>query len=463
MDGRPIEEYELVDRLKWFTKIRYYAALGIVISAILVRYFAYISFNIQAVINIAFVIAIYNLALTIGIIATGRAKDVSTQNKITRLLAYAQSFADVIALTAVLYFTGTVENPFMYFYIFQLIFVSILLSPRASIVQAAFSIALFTSLTLSEYYGWIPHNHLKGFLPVELYKNPRYVAGNLIALTSTIIFSTIIFHSIITHLRQRELQIINLTQELEHRILESQTSYEKLQLLTIEKARYVRKISHEIKSPLSAIQTTALTLLDGYAGEVPKTQKKLLNSIIQRAKAMSNLILDMLALSKVNESLPHKVPEQIDVREITLSQIKDFETAIAHKKLKIVKNIHKTPLMWAFKDEVEELIQNLIENAVKYTPEEGSITCVLEFNDKAVKLTISDSGIGIEQNEIPLLFDEFYRSKKAKKYDEEGTGLGLSIVKSIVEKHRGTIDVSSEPGKGTTFSVNIPIETGFEK
>jgi signal transduction histidine kinase len=225
----------------------------------------------------------------------------------------------------------------------------------------------------------------------------------------------------------------------------------------------MRKISHELKSPLSAIQTTAQTLIEGYAGDIPVTQKNLLETIVRRTKSMSNLVIDMLSLSKVAESLPHKVPEPVDFREILLEEIKSFDPIIKKKNLKLNESLVEVPKIWAFKEEIAELVKNLTENAVKYTPENGNVSLVLNSQKKAIRLIVSDSGIGIEPKDLPRLFEQFFRGETAKKIDKEGTGLGLAIVKTIVEKHKGKIEVLSKPGKGSAFTVTIPLKTGFER
>lgn len=463
MDGRAPEEYELIDRLQWFVTIRYFVALALAALALAVRYVANIEFDLPSVLYVTFFIALYNVFLNLGNVLLLKIKDFSQQILFGKILAYTQSFTDIIALTVILYLTGSIENPFIFYYVFHLLFAAILLSPAASIIEAIFIIVIFSAVVAAEFYGILPHKHLDGFIPVELFRNAHYVIGTLAALYSTIIFSVIISASIITNLRRRERQIIELSEELERRAISCELAYDELQNLSVEKAKYIRKISHELKSPVSAIQTAAETLIEGYAGDIPEQQRKLLRSIIRRSRGMINLIVDMLSLSKVSETLPRKFPEPTDLGDIIWRQLRSFEPFVFKKNLKLHTDIMKPPGIWAFKEEMSELVKNLLENAIKYTPEGGDISVVLSPQKKAIKLVVSDSGIGIKPFEAKLVFEEFYRGDRAKQFDEEGSGLGLSIVKNIAEKHGGAVEVFSKPGKGTTFTVSVPYRTGFEK
>lgn len=461
MDGHGLEEHELIERLNWLINIRFIAIAAVIVLALGVRFAFNVAFELTSVLIIAVIVLAYNLLFAyLNNRFLHKIKDLDQKAAVAHRFANFQSFLDILALTAILYYTGSIESPFAFYYIFHLVFLGILLSKVAAFLQTLLALSLYTGLVLAEYYGLLGHVHPGGYLVEEAYRNPVFVAGNLFVLITTVTFSVWLTVSIIHNLRRREGQIIELSNELEKRAISCEIAYGELSDISLEKARYVRKITHELKSPLAAIQSLALAILGGYVGKVHDKQKQMLQSIVNRANGMSTLIADMLTLARSRESLPHAKAEPVDVTKIVGLLIKRFSAELNKKQLKVSLDINRTPEITAYKDEISELIKNLLENAVKYSSRGGRISVVLNSADKGIRLIVSDNGIGIREQDLGNIFEEFYRSDEARTRQKEGTGLGLSIVKEIVEKHNGRIDVFSKPGKGSTFNVWIPLNTG---
>lgn len=215
-------------------------------------------------------------------------------------------------------------------------------------------------------------------------------------------------------------------------------------------------VSHELRTPITSIKSYTETLLDG-AMEDPETSKRFLSVIDSEADRMTRLVKDLLQLSRLDNQQMNWKMEKVFLDTIvkTIVERMQIEAQRKHQKLESYV-IGDIPAINADKDRLEQVIVNLISNAIKYTPEHGEITVYVGiiYNDIYVKVT--DTGIGIPKESLPRVFERFYRVDKARSRDMGGTGLGLSIAKEIVQAHGGTISISSEMGKGTEVTVKLP-------
>lgn len=219
---------------------------------------------------------------------------------------------------------------------------------------------------------------------------------------------------------------------------------------------FVANVSHELKTPLTSIQGFIETLQNG-ALENREIAYKFLDIIKLESDRLSRLINDILSLSELESGKGNKLLEKINLVEIAQETIELAKSHANVKKISIGAVFACDPI-WirASRDRVKQMLINLIDNAIKYTPEEGSITVLVEELGNKVVLRIRDTGIGIAKEHIPRIFERFYRVDKSRSRSQGGTGLGLAIVKHIVLSMKGKIEVSSEVGKGTEFIVYIP-------
>lgn len=218
---------------------------------------------------------------------------------------------------------------------------------------------------------------------------------------------------------------------------------------------FVANVSHELKTPITSIRGFSETLLDG-AAEDPEAREQFLKIIFDESRRIQLLIDDLLILSKLekDESMLDYVSLDVDMVVEEIYPLIDQHA----KQKEIVLNIDvpEGVTVEADLDKLKQLFINLLSNAVSYTPEQGSVSLKVAEEGEHVKFLIKDTGIGIEKEALPRIFERFYRVDKARSRDTGGTGLGLAIVKHIVELHEGEIEVDSELGKGTTFTIYIP-------
>ncbi len=229
--------------------------------------------------------------------------------------------------------------------------------------------------------------------------------------------------------------------------------------LTEHRRDFVANVSHELKTPLSAIRGFAETLLDG-AMEDPEAGKPFLQRIVKQCTRLDALLSDLLTLSTLEHASSRRPNEAVRLDAI-LREVLEMLGALAtarniqiSTRLDRVSELHGDPVA------LERLCANLFENAVKYNRDGGRVDVRLFEKAGEVILEISDTGIGIPEAALDRLFERFYRVDKGRSRREGGTGLGLAIVKHATQMHGGRIDVHSQLGQGTTFTVRLPLAPG---
>ncbi|WP_226528546.1 two-component system histidine kinase PnpS [Metabacillus niabensis] len=218
---------------------------------------------------------------------------------------------------------------------------------------------------------------------------------------------------------------------------------------------FVANVSHELKTPITSIKGFSETLLDGALSD-KQTAEYFLSIILKESDRLQTLIQDLLDLSKIEQQGFLLSIQPCDLREI----LEDISVILESKAKE--KNVELNMILPENSTYIEgdvyrlkQIFINLINNALTYTPQGGSVSVSVGKQDNYVRVTVSDTGIGIKSEEIPRIFERFYRVDRARSRNSGGTGLGLAIVKHLVEAHKGQISVQSEVGKGTTFTVKL--------
>ncbi len=448
---------ELLARLRWFINLRWLAAAAVAVLAVALRLLG-VEVQVVPLLAVAVAIAAYNLlfwlhARSLPQRANWPVGAVASAN--------LQIGLDLVALTVLLHYVAGVENPFYLYYAFHVIIASILLSAWATYLHTTLAVTLFTGLVALEYWGVLPHVHVPGLLPSPAYRHGLYVLAVLAAFSSTLYLAAFVATSIVGTLRARQREVIALSRTLERREADLRSAYDRLQETERAKSEYMRRVSHDLRSPLGAAQSMLAVVLQNLAGPLPEPARAMLQRVAQRQREMLAVVNDLLALSRAREVRMEGVRRPVPLADLAARVAAEFQAQAESKGLDLSTSIPPDlPAVWGDPDGLQEMLSNLISNAVKYTPPGGRVRVELARADDAVRLQVSDTGIGIEQEEIPRIFEEFYRTGRARELVREGTGLGLSIVKAVVEAHRGRIDVESAPGRGTTFTVTLPIGRG---
>ena len=222
------------------------------------------------------------------------------------------------------------------------------------------------------------------------------------------------------------------------------------------KSDFVSSVSHEFKTPITSIKALTERLLEGNVKD-PKRMREYYSEIFRDTENLSHLVGNFLDFSKMEEGKKQYNIEETDFKLWLEQTVTDFFRRSIRRNYNINTNINEPSLPVKIdKNAMKLVVNNLLDNAVKFSPENSEIKVVLEKQGEKLLLKIKDDGIGIPKNEQASIFEKFYRGKDASQYSTTGTGLGLTIVKQIVEAHGGEIWVESEPGKGSRFTVTIP-------
>ena len=232
-----------------------------------------------------------------------------------------------------------------------------------------------------------------------------------------------------------------------------------LQLIQERQSDFVANASHELSTPLTAIRGFAETLVDG-AADNPEDSRRFAAIILSEADRMQRLVQDLLQLAKIESAeyrqQIHLAP--IQVQPLYEAVVQELSPAWTQKQLTLSIDIPQEPLwVLADPDRLKQILVNLIDNAIKYTPDKGFIQISAGKIGKNIQFVVKDSGIGIPPEDLPRIFDRFYRIDKARTRSISGTGLGLAIVKHLLDALDGTIEVESQPRDGTTFRFFLPV------
>ncbi|WP_226085472.1 two-component system histidine kinase PnpS [Mesobacillus sp. S13] len=219
---------------------------------------------------------------------------------------------------------------------------------------------------------------------------------------------------------------------------------------------FVANVSHELKTPITSIKGFSETLLDG-AMHDKATLEAFLEIILKESDRLQVLIQELLDLSKIEQHGFRLTRGSVDLVKEASEVIEILQRRAEQKDilLTLKQSTSEDAVIEGDSDRLKQVLINLVSNAITYTPNGGRVDILLSVQEDSVMVVVRDSGIGIEKSEIPRIFERFYRVDKARSRNSGGTGLGLAIVKHIIEAHKGHIEVDSQIGKGTTFTIKL--------
>ena len=225
------------------------------------------------------------------------------------------------------------------------------------------------------------------------------------------------------------------------------------------KTDFVNMVAHELRSPLVAIKQQNNVLLEGLCGPLGEKQHEFVSRGSNKIDALLELINDLLDVAKIEAGkyLQRRVPT--DIGQIIEEAVALMESRAKEKGIALSFSLKDLKPVQADPKNIEEILNNLISNAINYSPEGGQVSVSAQGLGEYMKIKVEDTGVGISPEELPKIFDKFYRVKHPKTRQVTGTGLGLAIVKGIVDAHQGTIDVESVVDKGTIFKILLPMIT----
>ena len=224
---------------------------------------------------------------------------------------------------------------------------------------------------------------------------------------------------------------------------------------------FVANVSHELKTPIGALLLLSEAVLG--AKDDPEAVTKFATRMQIESKRLTDLVQEIINLSRLQDSDPLSVPSELNVQDLVSEAIDQSQVGADNRKIKISTGDIANGVVLGDRDQLIMAIQNLVENAVNYSPEGTQVTVSSIVKDGIITISITDQGIGIPENEKERIFERFYRVDPARSRESGGTGLGLSIVKHVATKHGGEVSVWSVEDVGSTFSLKLPIFSKSEE
>lgn len=442
--------WELVsERNRWFIKLRYFAVLMLMCLYIFIIFFSeeeLNSFQSKGIKAIIIFTLLYNLILNY-IFNSGKINnDINKFNPLK--FALLQIVFDLTVLMILVYLTGLVNSPFYLFFIFHAIIGSMILPGAVVYIIVSAVIIIFSSLNILVHFGMIQEFLISNSSPIEFLRL-NYLILNLITFCFMMMMSVMFSNNLSVALFKRDQQLIE--------------AISKIELSEKEKQKYVLAVVHEVKSPIAAIVSYLNILINGIAGEINEKALEILTKMKKRSEEAISLTNDIIEVSKIKlleEIKKEEINPEIIVTEI-IDKMKDKFSGV-NILFTYTDDRPEERAIFADRHLFEILLSNIISNSIKYTPSGGKIILKLYDNENNFCILLSDTGIGIPEEEINKISDEFYRASNAKNNRIEGTGLGLSVVKQITEKHNGNMiikspsDIGNEKYPGTSVILEIP-------
>ncbi len=467
--------------------MRWIAIAGVLIATILSTTVFHISFPLLPVYVICACMALYNLGLFLqeqGLQAEAsgsppgswvvswsrllrlpgqRGKAASPLIERARAIGNIHIALDLVALTTLLHFTGGIENPFIFYFVFHVIMAGILLHYRVAYLLATFAIALVILVVGLEYGGVIPHVHLDGFTSPDLYKQGTYILGIFIALATCLYGSAYLVTAVSGELRKRQRQVVALRErglrEKTKELKEANKELARLEEGRKQLLRFLGIASHDLKAPLTAVQSYLRVMLGGFVGEIAEKQRHMIERSDHRIAELLELISDLLDVSAIEAGRIVKEMEDVSLSQVVEESTETVGNLAKKKKIRLAVEIPKAlPKLRASGVRLQQLITNLLANAIKFTPEKGEVKLRVSNQRGDIQVEVMDTGIGIPAEDLRKIFEDFYRRDDAER---TGTGLGLSIAKRIVEAHGGKIWAESpnpedKLTRGSKFTFTLP-------
>ncbi len=301
---------------------------------------------------------------------------------------------------------------------------------RANIV---FAFVIYTITPTIELFNIILYNNLNKSLVVASHPFP---------FISVLIITQVIY-----------LKLVDKATIL-YKLRESERRYKQEKELSKLKDEFISTVSHELRTPLTSMKLYVSLLKDNKLGKTTKRQREALAIINEEANRLNKLITDILDLSRFEARKMKLNLITFDLNDIVKNKL--YLAMAKEKKVKVVINVPDKFMVLADKDKINQVFVNLFSNALKFTPEGGTIVLSAAMYPAEWRFEISDTGRGVEKKMLPKLFDKFYQAEDFMIRTQGGIGLGLAIVKSIIDLHKGKIGVESELGKGTKITIRIP-------
>jgi len=446
-DLQDIEQLERRKRLQWSVIIRYLVIFIVVLLSWLGSQFGANFFLPGIMFSVAMALG-FNLAFSY----------LYSRPKVSNFWPYVGILIDMSVITTIVHFTGGITSVFLPLYLLQIVGTNVQFSRWAGPLNFFIGTFSFAFLFTMERQGIFTH-----YTPFEvapnLHQDFAYIAATGVTLVVLMAVSTYRSGYVVRSLQAVEAQLAKANEDLVRANQAFQTANQRLKELDQLKTEFISVASHQLRTPLSAIKWSLKMLMDKDAGPLTKQQVEMLSKSYQSNERMIVLINDLLDVSRIEENRFSYTFVEESADPILRELIDEMQHTAQEKRitLRYDPGPQPYPVNRLDAQKIHLALQNLLDNALKYTPVGGTITLRLRTEGEEAVVSVQDSGVGIPVHQQTHVFSKFFRGDNVIRMQTEGTGLGLFIAHSIVQKHHGRIWFESHEGKGTTFYISLPV------
>ena len=446
-NGAKLSDEVLINNARWFIIFRW----GVIGVLLLFQVFALVASDELTKIGIThqqgWPLAV-TLVLFIANVIYIQALDFQRQTKYNSpaINIWAQIIVDLLCLSVVVHFIGSIASPAPFFYVLHIALACIFFSTLESLVVAALVCVMYATVLLAEHPLLLMASGSTATDPGTSFLSPLKINIFLWMFTLDVLFI------IVWYVVSRLAIVVRIH---EHHLVEA---YEEIRRAQVEKDRYAVLMTHQLKAPLDAIRSKINLIKGEYCGEVPPEIREVISKIDYRASGMAGLILDVLKLERLKAAArDNNAREQINI-ETVIRKCIDKLRPIANSRHIDVKVSVRDFTVEGIPNQLEILFENVISNAIAYSYDNTTVEIVaaVEGAGSYGIVTVTDHGIGIGEKDLPHIFDEYFYTPRAAVHNRTSSGIGLSIVKTVAENNKLQIRISSEQNVGTAFSVIFP-------
>lgn len=356
---------------------------------------------------------------------------------------WVQIVVDLVCLSVVVHYIGSTTTPISFFYVLHIALACIFFSTRESLYVTILVCIMDTVVIFAE-------NFLIAQTPLSTLIGDTLVKENSQKEIAVLWFSFLDVLFLVVWYVVSRLSLI--VRAHERHLLDA---YKQINQAQVEKDKYAVLMTHQLKSPLDAIRSKINLIKGGYCGDTSQGVAEALDKIDTRAQSMSGLILDLLRLERLKDTcLDTAILEKVDIQSRIQKCIEKLTPVASAKHVAFDVTVDNF-VCRVIPDQLEILLENIISNAITYSHNNSSveISTVINRNQRSASVIITDHGIGIENKDLPNIFNEYFYSPRAAMHNKSSSGIGLSIVRIAAINNKLKIQVTSEPGVGTTFTV----------
>lgn len=429
----------LHNRITWSIRLRWFAVAGYLAATVIAKYSLEIDVPYDKIWMLLGIIVVVNL----GFFGLSRLrKELSFVGEL--IVLHIHIIFDLLLLTAILHYSGGIENPVYLFYVFHVVISSIIFPGLIPLAFATFVVFLFAGLIYFEYSGIIDHYCI---LSPGLHANPTAIILTLVVFTVTVYVSTYICSTFMQIYRRikREIDAKN----------------EALVEIDRQKTNFFVFSSHELKSPIIAVKSSIDGIIKNYADRLDERGLNILKRASLRSDQMLQILKELLDLTRNRTGQTQRVGETVNLNEILREMVRQVTEEAKEKKVRVMIRLDKgSALIKGDPQDFRKIFGNLITNAIRYSRPNSEVHIRSRRSENSIEFEFEDQGIGIPEKDLSLIFNEFFRSENARRLLSFGTGLGLTLTKQLVENYGGTISVSSELNSGSVFTIMVPVLKG---